>query len=258
MKVILTGYSGFLGSHLYKILSKKKYQIIKINLKTKKKLNKRFLINLLSRYKKTSILVNCAASLKPKTANDLFVNCYLPEILEDFSHKNKIKFIHLSTLNTLVKERLDPYSISKKIGEEKISVTKSSIVRLPLIYKKKNNLFLDQGELKIFFTYINLIRIPFYPFIYPGSIYKPIDVERACMSIHSLFKKKNNQIINLQGKKKFSTFKLFELICAQNNKACFKIHTAWVRKIVPTKFQSCFYKYNSFQQILSIDNTKIK
>ena len=114
MKVILTGYSGFLGSNLCKILSNKKCQIIKINLRTKKKLNKRFIINLLSRYKKTSIVVNCAASLKPKTANDFFVNCHLPKVLEDFSHKNKIKFIHVSTLNILVKERLDKYSISKK------------------------------------------------------------------------------------------------------------------------------------------------
>ena len=114
MDVIISGYSGFVGSHLLKVL-KKKNSVLKLNLRKFKNLEKKKIIDFLNKnFKKNTILINCASSLNPKTKQDFFLNSKLPEIFFDFTKKNNLKFIHISTINTLIKERQDDYTISKK------------------------------------------------------------------------------------------------------------------------------------------------
>ena len=113
MHVIISGYSGFLGSHLIKVL-KKKNSVVKLNLRKFKYLEKQKIINFLNKNcKKETILINCASSLKPKTKQDFFLNSKLPEIFCNFTKKNNLKFMHISTINTLIKERRDDYTVSK-------------------------------------------------------------------------------------------------------------------------------------------------
>jgi dTDP-4-dehydrorhamnose reductase len=254
MNVIISGYSGFLGSHLLKVL-KKKNSVVKLNLRKFKNLEKNRIVNFLNKnFKKETILINCASSLKPITKQDFFLNSKLPEIFCDFTKKNNLKFIHISTINTLIKERQDDYTTTKKKGEIRINDQHCSIIRLPLIVKKKNGIYLQEGQLKKFFFYLKFFRLPIYPFIYPGALYRPIDIDDVCKKISLLLKKKKNSHINIQGKKIMSSFELFKIICSQNNKYCLKIPTSWLKKIIPNPIKNILYRSNFFQQILNIKN----
>ena len=83
--------------------------------------------------------------------------------------------IHISTLNVLIKDRTDKYSISKKVGE--ISLNKNTtIIRLPLITSNKN-FWKSKNFSKVFrFKFITYI-----PMIYPGHIYRPVDIKKICL-----------------------------------------------------------------------------
>ena len=114
MKIILTGSSGFIGSKLKIFLSKRKYKVINLNLRQINKIDKKNIFKELETIKNISVIINCAASLKPKKLRDFQINEKLPRIFEQFSKKNMIKFIHISTINVLFSKRLDKYSVSKK------------------------------------------------------------------------------------------------------------------------------------------------
>ena len=256
MRILITGYTGYLGSNLYKFLRKKNNEIVKFNLRKLKEIDEITIFQELEKTKKIKVIINCAASLRPKNRNDFLINEALPFFFEKYAKKNGIKFIHISTINVLYKNRLDKYSQSKKKGETQLRKKHSSIIRLPLIYSRKGNKMLNQGELKKIFKYLNSIYLPVYPFIYPGSIYKPIEVKEVCKLLNKNIYKKNNRIINFHGKKIYNSFDLFKLICEQKQKKYLKINISWINKIFPKIFANYFYKYQLFQQIMCLDNTK--
>jgi len=252
MNIIISGYTGFLGSHLIKVL-KKNNSVTKLNLRNFKNYEKKKNFNFLKKkFKKKSILINCASSLKPRNNQDLFLNSKLPKIFFDLTKKNKMKFVHISTINSLIKERQDEYSISKRKGELQVNDPNFAIVRLSLVIKKKKGIYLPEGELRKFFVYLNFFTLPIYPFIYPGAMYRPIDIDYVCKKISILIKKKKLKTVNIQGNKTISSYELFKDICNQNNKYCFKISTLWLKKFVPNFIKNILYRSNLFQQVLNI------
>ena len=123
MKIYLTGYTGFIGNSLYQTLSSK-YEIIRVNLRKVNFLNNDELNDFLNIFNDSNIVINCAAKLKPQNKNDFFINEQFPNILSNhLQSKNKnSKIIHLSTINVLIEERKDLYTISKKKGEENLKI----------------------------------------------------------------------------------------------------------------------------------------
>jgi len=85
----------------------------------------------------SNIIINCAANLNPKTARDFFINQDFPHILQTHikKKKKKIVLIHISSINVLIRDRKDPYTISKKIAEKKLKGTNLIILRLPFLLK---------------------------------------------------------------------------------------------------------------------------
>ena len=80
MKVLITGYSGFLGSYLCKNLTKN-FEIIKVNLREIPD-EKSDLFNMfLDKFIGADVIINCAANLKPKTKKDIFINENFPTVL---------------------------------------------------------------------------------------------------------------------------------------------------------------------------------
>ena len=111
-KISIIGYTGFIGTYLCKFFNKEKFIVKKINLRNRKvsKLPNNFLEKILQ----SDVIVNAAASLNPKTKDDYYLNELFPNDLSRFNKKYKKKIIHLSTINVLIKDRLDKYSLSKK------------------------------------------------------------------------------------------------------------------------------------------------
>jgi len=255
MKIVLTGSSGFIGSKLKIFLSKRKYKVINLNLRQINKIDKKNIFEELEAIKNISVIINCAASLKPKKLRDFQINEKLPRIFEQFSKKKMIKFIHISTINVLFSKRLDKYSISKKKGELNLNKQYSTILRLPLIINTKQKKILNQGEISFFYKYLRFIKLPIYPFIYPGCNYRPLELYNLCKYIIKAINQKKNEQINLQGKYQINSFELFKLICNQEKKKYLKINILWIKDIIPNLIKKHLYKSQFFQQILSLDNT---
>ena len=254
MKILLTGQTGFLGSNLF-IFLKKKHKVENLNLRKLKEINRKNIFLELQNFKNISTIINCAASLQPKNSRDLDINQNLPLILQEYSRNNNIRFVHISTINTLFTKRLDLYTVSKRIAEKKLSSKYSTIVRLPLIINKNGEKILNQGEISFFFKYINCFKLPFYPFIYPGSNYRPLEITDICKFLLKLIYQKKNKVISLQGEYKVNSFNLFKLVCKQEQKKIFKINILWIEKIIPNFIQNYLCKSKLLQQILCLDNT---
>lgn len=180
---------------------------------------------MIKKFGNSKFVINCCANLKPKTKNDLFINSKLPRLLQKaVKNLNKKSYlIHLSTLNTLIKERNDLYSISKKKGERGLNKNNTIILRLPLVYNHKLN-SKNNGNLSIFHQYLSYNLLPFYPMIYPGHIYKPILINDLCKFIDKLI---NSKICilhyNLVGKQKLSLWQIFDQLAKRKKKKSNKI-----------------------------------
>ena len=259
MVITILGSSGFIGSNIYKFL-KKNYTVKTINIRkinfdlSKNELEKYFL----NKFRKSDYIINCCASLKPKNKNDYFVNSILPGIIQQIILKISKKpfFIHFSTLNVFLSERTDSYSVSKKLGEKKLIKKRTSIIRLPFIVNNNVN----SGNLKIINKYLNLNFLPVYPMIYPGHIYKPINIKKLCFFIKDLIKsKKKNYSYNLIGNKKLSFWDMYEQIAKKKNKKIVKINSNYLKMFCNKNMKNSFIRNNDIlSQLFSIDQTKFK
>ena len=114
MKISIIGASGFIGKYL-SINMPKKFTIKKISLRNEdlSNLNYKTVEYIFS----SKIIINCAASLYPKTSNDFFLNKNFLRYLIKINKKYKKRIIHFSSINTLIPDRIDQYSLAKKYSE---------------------------------------------------------------------------------------------------------------------------------------------
>ncbi len=255
MKIYLTGYSGFIGSSIYKTLSAK-YEIVKINLRKIDFQNTRDLNNCLNLFNESNVVINCAASLKPKSKNDFFLNEQFPIILYEHlkNINNNTILIHLSTINVLIDQRKDLYTISKKRAEENLENANCNIIRLPLIYKEENGMITKDGNLSLFFQYLDY-KLPFYPMIFPGHKYEALKINKLINFLEKNFLENNNpnKYLNISGENKINLWDIFEKIAKQKNKKIIKIK---ISKFIPKIVKNILSKRNNFlQQLVEIDNS---
>jgi len=258
MKISIIGASGFIGEYLSKNISKK-FTIKKIGLRNEdlSNLKKKTIKNIFS----SKVIINCAASLYPKTSNDFFLNENFLRYLVNINKKYKKKIIHLSSINTLIPDRIDQYSLTKKYSESGIKNNKNlTIIRLPLIIERNKGILLPKGNVSKLFNYLKKVRLPIYPMIYPGHIYQPIEISVLRNRVIKIIKKnKSTNTINLVGNKKISLYSLFEEIAEIEKKKIFKIDLRFFYKFLPFFLKNFIKKQNNFiQQISSIDHSRFK
>ena len=255
MKISIIGFSGFLGSELVEYFKKdKKIQLVKINSREFSSRNINYF--LLKKIFQSDIIINCAASLYPKNKNDIFINKHFPALLCSYNKFFQKRIIHVSTINVLIRDRIDLYSLSKKEGEYKIIKNKNiTILRLPFLFKKKNGNYLPLGNVKFFFKYLNIKFFPYYPMIYPGHIYKPIEITKVLIFIKNIIvKKKFKKIYNIQGSYKQNLYDIFNEVALQLNKKTIKINLRFLNNFLPVFIKNFFKKNNFFQQLIAVKN----
>ena len=126
MVISIIGYSGYIGSYLEKEL-KKNFTIKKINLRKMPDQGTKNFDNFITNIIKSNVIINCAGNLNPKTKKDFFINEEFPSLLQkSINFKKNTKFIHLSSINVLIKDFNDLYSISKRRAEQKLVKKKLS------------------------------------------------------------------------------------------------------------------------------------
>ena len=260
MKILITGYSGFVGGYICKNLSKK-FELIKVNLRDIPKENSSTFNTFLDKFLNADVIVNCAANLKPKTKNDIFINQNFPKIVLDYLKKKEknILFIHVSSINVLINDRKDFYTITKKEAEKNLENQNIVIIRLPLIYDKIDEVIQPIGNFKLIDNYLNLGFLPIYPMIFPGHIHYPIEIDKIYNFIEKIIidGNKGRSIYNIAGKDKKSLWDLFQQMALNKNKKVLKINFGILNKILPNIFKNILLKNSSFlQQIITVDHTE--
>ena len=114
MNIAIFGFSGFLGSHISKELSKN-HNVSEINARnitynsSEKEIFKYFNSKLID----IDIIINSCANTKPTNKNDFFINENLSKHIQNYIINNKLKthLYHISSVNVLIKERKDKYTL---------------------------------------------------------------------------------------------------------------------------------------------------
>ena len=256
-KIVLIGDTGLLSKELNESFKKQNISFIRIsitrknNIKTKEELYKilRKSLNLTNSY----ILINCLASLKPKTKSDSYINEQLPQDLLTYPTKDSCILIQFSSNNIFINQLKDKYSIQKKKAEAKILEIKNAkykLIRLPLLLPKKD--FYEENIPKQFRLLMRFIDIPCISFVPPSrNIYKPIKiievVNFTLSKINNYEKNEKNEIINMNGNKEMNLLEISKLLLSNNqkrrNNIFFKIPIPW--KVLD------FFIYN-FPSILNL------
>lgn len=251
MNLLILGHKGFIGSNLINSLkNRSKYKIFTLDLR-KAVPKKMYLIK--EKVKKAQIIINCAASLNPRSQNDIIINTKLPLILEKYANKNT-KLIHISTLNVLEKKMNDNYTVSKRNAEKFLK--KTTIVRLPLILKIYKDRILNTGNVKYVYQLTNK-KYFIIPVIFPGITYYPIEIKKLLTFLKILISsKKKVEIINLSGKKPMTFFEIIENIFNFNNQKYLKLR---IPNSIIFLFSKTFFKQNNFlKQLTNYDFIKLK
>ena len=128
---------------------------------------------------------------------------------------------------------------------------------MPFIF---NYNFGKKGDIEIFYKYLNIKFLPFFPMIYPGNIFRPIEIERLCKFFSDLVNTNQvSKIYNLMGKETKSLWEIFYHISHSHKKKAFKINTLILRKILPNSIKNIIFEKSSlFSQFLSVDTSKIQ
>ena len=262
MKVLITGYSGFLGNFLSESLSKN-FEILKVNLRNIPKENSDSFNKFLDQFLEADFIINCAASLKPKSKNDIFIKQDFPGILAEYLKKKKphTLFIHISTLNVIIDDRKDFYTTTKKNAEEKLKNQNVIIIRLPLILERINNVIQNTGNFKQIDNYLNFNFLPIYPMFFPGHIHSPVEIIKISIFIEKILFNKNKEylIYNILGKDKKSLWDLFFEMASIRKKKTLKINFILFNKFIPAIIKNFLKKNSSFlQQLVIIDHSKFE
>ena len=258
MKITIIGKFGFIGNYLIKNL-KKKYIVTPINLRNinLKNIPKKMKDNIFS----SNVIINCAASLNPKTPDDFYLNEKFTKNLLEINKHFKRTIIHLSTVNVLIKDRIDKYSISKKKAEISCKKYKNLfIIRLPLVFQRSNNGYRNIGPIGDIHSYLDKFGFFYCPFIYPGHLYRPIEIDEIRKQVTKIIKKKTKKkIINLKGEKKLNLFDIALDIARKKNIKIIKLDTRKFYNSLPNFLKRFVKKQCSvIQQLAPIDNTNFK
>ncbi len=246
LKIAITGSKGFLGKEIVKLCKLKNYEITQYSLRNSKNYSS-FLKDVSK--KKFDIIFNSAASLNPKSNYDFYINENLPRDIQNHS-KFKAKLIHISSINVNDKFNLcDPYTLSKKNAEKNLIKKNLLIVRPSLII----NDFYGVSN-KIFDRYTSL-PINYFPMIYPGNTYAPVQVSKLASFIVNLFQDNKEEFmeINIQGKKKMDFWMIFNNYCKKRNLKAMKINIKFLNIILPPYIKKQFLKKSSLHNFLTID-----
>ena len=258
--IAVSGHSGFIGKEFINYLKSRKIRYKSINFsRSDLPLNAICPFKEIKKIKKCKYFIHFAASLNPETDQDFIFNEKIP----NYIHKKiniKVFFIYISTINVLIRDRIDRYTQSKRKAESLFESDKNlTIVRLPLVFKYKKKKIINIGPAKRIFRVIG--RFPFIiPCIYPGNIYNPIEVAKLNKFLVKIIERKvKEKYYNILGLNKINFFEIIKSISESKNKIILKINISFIKKKFPKFINTFFKKQNNFlNQFAQINNSKIK
>jgi nucleoside-diphosphate-sugar epimerase len=232
MRVGLTGSGGFVGRALLNLLRTTSFDAVQIKLPKSSKVFDRSVLTDLLADLSLDALVHMAAIRHPANEYELAVNARLPGLLKEVMAQffPVARFVHISSINTVLSERKDSYSKSKRLAELALEDSGAIIIRPGVIWSWKPDAGGDAERMRNY-----LARpLPFHPIPFPGQSYRPILVEDFADRIVDLLTEKNPpSVINALGDKSVSIWELANIMSSNAGVRLLPIPTAFLEKLLP-------------------------
>ena len=261
MNLLLLGSKNFVGKHIYYKFKNKfnenylnKYfdekDILNLN-------NTEFSEKYFSKYLKIDIIINLVHIHKKSLREELTINSKLIEKICFFAEKEKIKIIHISSVNCSKHNKDNKYSFTKNSLETRVIKTNNyTILRLStVISKDENNEFIggrNGHSLNLLNFFIKKLRL--FPLIKKGSFMHTIcfleDIEKF---ISILINKEIfvNDTINFYSGQRISFKELITLFAKSYNTSIYFIN-------IPNFIITFLIKFNKLLNLKFITEQKLK
>jgi nucleoside-diphosphate-sugar epimerase len=195
MRIGITGASGFLGSALRAEAISRGHLAIPLPLSRDDSLRALSWPRGWPEPESVDQVIHTAASLRPGTALERYLNAELPRALETLFHQRNPDgvFIHISSINVVIERLVDRYTASKRAAETAINLERTLVVRPSLIWSAP-----DQGPARRLRDF--LLKMPVSFMTYPGNRHRPVRVEDLARTIISLAESgRKNGVLNIYG-----------------------------------------------------------
>jgi hypothetical protein len=183
------------------------------------------------------LLIHSAASLRPVTTTELYLNSRLPADLESHFHQRnpRAKFMHVSSINVLVDALADAYTISKREAETGIDPRRALIVRPSLIWSTP-----DRGPARRLRDF--LLKAPLSFMTCPGNRHLPVRVEDLAKTIMSLGESgRGHGVVNIHGDKPYTMWQLARELAHQHHRILLPIPAPFTSSRLPRLLRSVDY-----------------
>lgn len=249
MKIAVTGASGFLGRHLMAEAAERGHPTHSIPLKDHlRDPDPATLVDLLADTRNCDAMVNCAAAVKPKNPVDHFLNAEAPLIMASIMKEAGGHFVHISSLNVIIPELRDPYSLGKRTAEEKLIESDITIIRPGLIWSWDG-----EGNSALFKKYLKL-PLPVHPMLFPGNTYFPLDVgliaKAICDALEGEYRAR--RIVNLYGNLEMTIWDLAKAMADRAGRTLIPVPSALFRGLALGFGESLFGGNHNAQQFLNL------
>jgi dTDP-4-dehydrorhamnose reductase len=252
-KIIIFGHKGYIGSHLLKVLKKKKLSIVGLTIPRPKKFDDfdnfyiKYINKILLNYSNIYCIINCSGSINCSTKKDFFFNSKFDLIFQKIVLKKKLRLKYLILNSTKVFTNcLDNYSLSKKELDRKIILKKNFYsLYLDLIFQKDSSHY--NKIYNILKKYSNF-RIPIF---FPGKHFYPVDLQNLTQEIYNIMmnKQKKNRIIII-GEKKYTFYEIINYVKKNSFlKNKFFLFKSEYFNYIPSYFKSLIYRSKFLQMI---------
>jgi nucleoside-diphosphate-sugar epimerase len=232
MRVGVTGSGGFFGKALVHALEQASIDAVPIRLpRSGQVLEPGFIQGLVSSLD-VSAVVHMAAVRNPSNPYEFSVNAELPTLLENALRqaRNDVRFIHLSSINTMLPNRQNSYSRSKRQAEAALDGTKATVIRPGIIWSWQPDAGGDAERLR---TYLQR-PLPFHPVPWPGQLYRPVLAESLANRMVDLLSEKDPpSVINAFGDTPLTIWDLANITARNTGARLLPVPTAFLETILP-------------------------
>jgi dTDP-4-dehydrorhamnose reductase len=219
MNIGITGFSGFLGNAVTVACQQKGYKVIRIILPRTQEIKEVNYLHQLLEPLKLDAIVHTAVCRHPKTDLNEYFNAEFPASFEQcFRHlNNDCIFIHISSINVLMKSLQDRYTKTKRVAEQCLAGSNAIIIRPSLIWSWQG-----EGDAKRLEKLMS--RQFFAPMLYPGNLHLPVLVEDIAEKIVDLLEGKK-KIYHIFGDTACSVWELAKCVSRKYKKRLVPIPT---------------------------------
>ena len=253
MRIAITGSGGFLGAVFKRAVEQKGWTSVPVALPRDLAVEDDALPEHIINDAQADAFIHCAASLKPRSRQELFLNAHMPARLAEafVESRRPNRFVFLSSYNVNVRSLKDRYSESKRAAERELEGLGVVILRPGLIWDWKGS------GMAAMVAKLLTIPIPFRAMLAPGHTYRPVDA--ASLADYALtFLERDRAAshpIDILGDREYSLWDLSVGMADLRKRTLFRLPTETVAPLIPTALRDRLLAHELLQQLIPVDRS---